>query len=281
MNVLPDVQALQRSVRELPALPQALTELLTALQREDVAVEQLALKIAHDQALTAKTLRLANCSFYGVAGRVHSIRDAVNVLGLRALSSAITAAAVAGSFARTHCEGFDLDAYWRHCSATALCAQAIAQTQRVDEAEAFTAALLHDIGHLALASRFPEAQTQALRLRAERDCQPSEAERELFGTDHAELGALIAEHWHFAPAIVDAIRHHHAPQDADTANLVDVVHAADNIAHALDLCGLHDELVPALSLAAWQRLELSPEQCRQIFVRTEWQLQDLCDALTL
>ena len=276
-----DPQALQAKVRELPALPQALSDLLAALQREDVAVEQLTLKIASDQALTAKTLRLANCSFYGVAGRVHSIRDAINVLGLRSLSSALTAAAVSGSFARPQCAGFDFDAYWRHSIASALCAQALAQALKIDEAAAFTAGLLHDIGRLALASHYPEGLAQALRHRAERDCQPITAERHVLGTDHAQVGALIAEHWRFAPAIVDAIGRHHAPPEDGSASLLDVVHVADNIAHALDVCSLPDELVPPLSLAAWTRVSLCPEQYRQIFERTEWQLKDVCEALTV
>jgi putative nucleotidyltransferase with HDIG domain len=276
-----DPQALQAAVRELPALPQALSDLLAALQREDVAMEQLALKIACDQALTAKTLRLANCSFYGVAGRVHSIRDAINVLGLRSLSSALTAAALSGSFARPRCDGFDFDAYWRHSTASALCAQSLARALKIDEAAAFTAALLHDIGRLALASHFPVALSQALRHRAAHDCQLFHAERQVLGTDHAELGALIAEHWRFAPAIVDAIRRHHAPPDDGGVSLLDIVHVADNIAHALDICGEPDELVPPLSLSAWTRLALSPEQYRQIFERTEWQLNDLCEALTV
>jgi putative nucleotidyltransferase with HDIG domain len=216
-----------------------------------------------------------------VAGRVHSIRDAINVLGLRSLSSALTAAALSGSFARPHCAGFDFDAYWRHSMASALCAQALAQSLKLDEAAAFTAGLLHDIGRLALASHYPEALAQALRHRAERDCQPITAERHTLGTDHAQVGAAIAEHWRFAPAIVDAIRLHHAPPDDGGPSLVDVVHVADNIAHALDVSALPDELVPPLSLPAWTRLALAPEQYRQIFERTEWQLKDLCDALTV
>jgi putative nucleotidyltransferase with HDIG domain len=270
---------LKARVRELPALPQVLTDLLLALQRDDVAVEQLALKIAHDQALTAKTLRLANCSFYGVAGRVGSIRDAINVLGLRTLSGALTAAALAGRFARPQCPGFDFDAYWRHSIAAALCARSLAQSLLLDESAAFTAALLHDIGRLALASSFPDELAGALRHRDERDCQLLDAERAVLGTDHCELGALIAEQWHFTAPVVEAIRGHHAPPAQGTPSLVDVVHVADNIAHALDVSALPDEMVPPLSLPAWTRLALTPEHYRQTFEHTERQLEDLCEAL--
>ncbi len=271
--------ALIDRVRELPPLPRVLTEVLLALQRDDVAVDQLSLKISQDEALAAKTLRLANCSFYGVAGRVGSIRDGINVLGLRTLSGALAAAAVAGRFPRIQCEGFDFDAHWRHSIGSALCAQAIARVLQMDEATAFTAALVHDIGRLALASHFPGEFAQTLHYQAEHDCLTHEAEQAVLGTDHCELGACIAEHWCFAVPVILAIRQHHAPQAQGPANLVDLVHVADNIAHGLDLSGLPSEAVPPLSVPTWMRLGLSAEQCREIFERVEQELDGLCNAL--
>ena len=271
-------ESLKDRVRELPPLPRVLTDVLLALQREDVAVEQLALKISQDEALTAKTLRLANCSFYGVAGRVGSIRDAINVLGLRTLSGALAAAAVAGRFPRVHCDGFDVDAHWRHSVGSALCAQAIARSLQIEPSTAFTAALLHDIGRLALASHFPEEF--GLALRHQHDSLVQEAEQAALGTDHCELGARIAEYWCFTSQVIHAIRGHHAPPAQGTLDLVDVVHVADNIAHALDLSQLPGEAVPPLSAPAWARVGLSPDECRAIFERVEQELDDLCDALT-
>lgn len=276
-----DAKIMVARVRDLPALPQALTDLLVALQREDVAIDQLAIRISRDQALTAKALRLANCSFYGVAGRVNSIHDAINVLGIRSLTTALTAAAVAGSFKRPDCRGFDLDAYWRHSMACALCAQAVAQTVNLDPGLAFTAGLLHDIGRLALAAQFPAAVEPAFAYRAKLDVPMRDAERHVLGFDHAEVGALVAQHWHFAGAVVDAIKWHHEPSDSIKATLTDVVHVADNIVHALDLANVTDELVPPLSPDAWTRLALTDSQCTRIFERTEIELDELCDALAL
>jgi len=274
-------ETLQARVRDLPALPQVVGELLAALRRDDVAVDQLALKIAHDQALAAKTLRLANCPFYGVPGRVSSIRDAINILGVRSLACAMTAAAVAGAFASAHCDGFDMAAYWSHSIATALSAQTIARAAGLDENSAFTAGLLHDIGRLALASRFPDAMARVVARRRADDAQMQAAEQAVLGIDHAQVGASIAHHWHFAPPVIDAIRRHHQPAEGGSATLIDVVHVADNVAHALGLSGDADELVPPLSLASWQRLGLTPEQCQQVFEQTEGQLSGLREALTV
>lgn len=276
-----DSKGMAARVRGLPALPQALTDLLLALRREDVAIDQLAIRISRDQALTAKALRLANCSFYGVAGRVNSIHDAINVLGIRSLSTALTAAAVAGSFARPECPGFDLDAYWRHSMACALCSQAIAETVHLDAGLAFMAGMLHDIGRLALAAHFAASVAPAFAYRAEHDIQMRDAERHVLGFDHTDVGALVAGHWHFATPVVDAIRLHHEPLEADHPTLTDVVHVADNIVHALDLAHAPDESVPPLSLHAWGRLSLTQPQCLRIFERTEAELDELCEALAI
>ena len=45
-----DAKLMVARVRDLPALPQALTDLLVALQREDVAIDQLAIRISRDAA---------------------------------------------------------------------------------------------------------------------------------------------------------------------------------------------------------------------------------------
>lgn len=276
-----EAEALLARIRDLPVLPQALADLMKAMQREDVAIDQLAATISHDQALTAKTLRLANSSFYGMPRRITSIRDAIGVLGLRNLGMALTAAGVSGCFALPQCRGFDLVAHWRHAVACALCARHAARVIGLDDTAAFTAGLLHDIGRLALASGLPETLAPVYEHRRLLDCQMDEAERALLGTDHADIGATIAMRWHFGSDVVEAIRHHHAPPGSTSATLTDVVHAANAIVHALDLSGVPDDMVPALAPDAWNRLGLDAGACHRLFAQTEAELNDLCEALSV
>jgi putative nucleotidyltransferase with HDIG domain len=268
-------------LRELPSLPQVVLDLQAALSREDVSLEDVADTVSHDQALAAKTLRIANCSFYGVPSRVVSIRQAIGILGLRSVSTLVMAAAVSDRFPRIACKGFDLKRYWRHSVAVALCAREIARRLRLDADTAFTAGLLHDLGRLALASQSPEALEAAYRLRAEQDGQMLAAERATLGGDHAEFGAEVGSRWHFGAAVIEAIRRHHEPGDATAATVVDVVHVADNMAHALDLGRDPDDMVPPLNVAAWNRLGLTQGQCFTIFENTEAELEGLCEALAV
>jgi putative nucleotidyltransferase with HDIG domain len=275
-------QAVVDSVRDLPALPAVVMELIQSLGRSDISAEQLAKKISHDQALTAKTLRLANSPFYGMSRKVTSIADATAILGLRTLRSVATAAGLAGTFSASACAGLDFKAFWRHSIATALCARSLALTQKLDGETAFVVGLLHDIGRLALASNFPQAFFEVLRHQRALDCLPFEAERAVLGTDHMIVGGLIAEHWHFTPGIIESIVQHHEPSSrpaGSLASLADLVNVADNMAHALDLSHLDGDMVPPIDMGAWLRLGVDEPRCIEIFRLAEAQHEDVCQAL--
>lgn len=266
------------ALRDLPPLPSVVLELVESLGHEELSAEQYAVKISRDQALAAKTLRLANSSFYGRGRQVRSVAEAIGVLGLRTVRGVVTAAGLAGSF-RRH-PGFDHDAFWRHSIGSALCAQALAGELGRDDADlAFTVGLLHDIGRLALASAFAPAYAEVEQWRRDQDCPDGDAERAVLGIDHAEVGGLIARQWNFAPAIVDAIRQHHAPPADAGLTLTGIAHVADAVAHALGLGGNADEAVPALVQPVWTACRLDDAACMRLFAHTEAQFETVCEAL--
>ncbi|MDR7379900.1 putative nucleotidyltransferase with HDIG domain [Rhodoferax ferrireducens] len=272
-------QEILRSARDLPALPAIVMELIQCMGDPHANMEQLAVKISHDQALASKTLRLANSSFYGLSRQVTSIAEATTILGLRTLRSIATAAGLVGGFPRPEGSSFDFAAFWRHSIGTALCARSVAQAARLDEDAAFTLGLLHDIGRLVLATHYSAQYAAAMAYRREQDCLNLVAEQHILGTNHTVVGGLIAEHWNFSPAIVAAIVEHHSPPETPEKSLTDVVHVADNIAHAMDLSHQDGDMVPALSLPAWSRLGLGESAYAQVFYATEQQYESVCQIL--
>lgn len=280
-----DPALLRQRVSELPALPQAVMEVLAILRSENARTEDCAERIARDQSMTARTLRLANSAFYGVPGRVATIRDAVHLLGRRTLGSLLTTAAVSAQFGACHCPGFDFGVFWRHALGVAIAAQAIAHELALDEDLAFTSGLLHDIGRLALAAHFPTEQAAVMAHARAADVPMLEAEHAVLALDHTQVGAMIASHWRFPEAVVQAITQHHAPTAARApgplASMADVVHVADAMTHALDLSHCDNEAVPELDELAWERLALKPTHCLRVFERTEAGVAALCQALSL
>ncbi|TFW32401.1 HDOD domain-containing protein [Massilia horti] len=266
-------------LEDLPSLPAVVMELLGSVDQEDVDISVLAKKVSYDQALTAKTLRLANSSLYGLQVKVTTIQQAITFLGFQTTRNLIIAVAVTGCFPSGRCPGFDDKAFWRHSIATAACARALARRMRFNQDYAFTAGLLHDIGRLVLVTRFPEPYQQVLAHRAEQDCTLLDAERAVLGIDHISAGVALAQHWNFSDTMRQAITNHHAPDTVGAGFLATIVHVANAIVHALDLANEKDELVPPVATVAWNALGLSEESYLHLFRETELQFEEMSTIL--
>jgi putative nucleotidyltransferase with HDIG domain len=268
-------EQLANSVQDLPSLPAVVMELLSSIEQENIDISVLAKKVSYDQALTAKTLRLANSSSYGLQVKVATIQQAITFLGFQTTRNLITAAAVTGCFPNGLCPGFNDKAFWRHSIATAACARSLARRLRFNQDVAFTAGLLHDIGRLVLVTGHPQAYGEVLAWRNRQDGEWLDAERAVLGIDHVVAGVALAEHWNFSDTMRQAIAYHHAPDTPGAGFLAAIVHVANAVVHALDLAGEDDELVPALSSVAWDAMGLNEDAYLDLFRETEQQLEEM------
>lgn len=278
MTVLNRDQVTAR-LKQLPSLPTAVSQLLASFASEEVDVEQISRQIARDQGLTARVLRVANSSFYGLQSKVGTINEAVVVLGFRAVRSMVMAVGMNGAFRVDQCAGFDAQSYLRHGVGVGLAARALAPLGGQNAELAFTGGLLHDIGQLVLASNFAAQYAFALDYRKKHDCPLVVAERDILGLDHAEVGGLLAEAWRFPDSLYQAVAEHHAPASAMANSLANVVHVADAFAHALGLSGAADEQVMAIDRTAWTRLGLDGEKCYKSLAGIEKCFEETCQIL--
>lgn len=264
-----------RRIKDLPTLPAVAQEMLNDLDDDEASLDTICEKVALDQALAAKTLRLANSSFYGANSKVVTIQQAVSMLGMKSVKNLIRISIVANSFPSTQCEGFDYTGFWRHSVATAICAELVSRKLQLKHDFAFTAGLLHDIGRLVLVTRFPTEYAQVLQYQVMHQCELLQAEQDVLGADHVIAGFVLAMHWQFSDAIQDAIRGHHEPDDPSLNSIAAIVHVANAIVHALDLA--HDELesVPHISQFAWDSIALTEHEFHEIFRETELRFEAL------
>lgn len=266
-------------VHDLPSLPAIIMALLSGMGQENIDIGSLADTASRDPALAAKILRLANSPFYGMQRRVTTMQQAIAILGFRSVRTLITATALAASFPAHGHGAFDFQAFWRHAIATAVCARALARHLDVNVEFAFMAGLLHDLGRLVLVTRYPQEYAAAVAYRATRDCYMLDAEREVLGVDHIMVGCALAGHWKFPETIQQAIAGHHAPEQPGMDTLAAVVHIADAIAHALDLAGAEDDLVPPVSAVAWDGLGMDDAAFMQVLRETEREFEAICQIL--
>jgi len=269
------LEQLAEGLHDLPSPPAVVLDLLGTLEDDDIDISVLAKKVSLDPALTAKTLRLANAAAFGLQVKVTTIQQAITFLGFQTMRNLITAAAVTGCFPTGRCPDFNDRAFWRHASASAVCARGLARRMRFNQDVAFTAGLLHDLGQLVLVSSHPDAYSAVLAWRRQHDCPLIEAERAVLGVDHVDAGVALATHWHFSDAMRQAIARHHAPDMPGAGVLAAIVHVADAIVHALDIAGVADELVPPVSAVAWEAMGLNEEAYGYLFQETERQFEEM------
>lgn len=260
---------------DLPSPPAVVMELLGSIDQEDADLSLLAKKVAADGALTAKTLRLANSSAFGLQVKATTIQQAMAFLGFQATRDLILAAAMTGCFPSGRCPGFDDKAFWRLSIATAACARVLARNMKFNQDVAFTAGLLHGIGRLVLVTRFPTQYDAVLRERARTDGDLLETEQAVIGIDHIFAGAALAEHWQFSGTMQQAIAFYREPETPGAGFLATIVHVANAVAHALDISGDEHEMVPDVSSVAWTALGLSEEVWLHVFRETELQYEEM------
>jgi putative nucleotidyltransferase with HDIG domain len=98
---------------------------------------------------------------------------------------------------------------------------------------AFTAGVLHDVGKLILAGNLPEMFIRVQALMEKGKLSERAAERQVYGVNHAKVGACLLAGWGLPLPILEAIAFHHEPErSADkTFSLLAAVHAANIFAH--------------------------------------------------
>ena len=267
-----------QQIRDLPVLPTIVQDLMK-LGQEDADIHVITRKVSLDQALSAKTLRFANSSFYGLQSRVTTIQQAVTLIGVDAVRHVVTATTLTSYFPQNDCEGFSFTTQWRHSIAAAVCARVLARHLRVNQEYAFTAGLLHDIGRLVLVTHFRPEYEAVIAYRKEHDCEWLTAERAVMGIDHVVVGEALAIHWNFSDTIRRAIAGHHNPEAQKEHSLAAIVHIANAIVHALDLSGQEDDVVPPVSPTAWEGLGLDENTYQQVFRETELLFEEVSRVL--
>lgn len=233
MQECPTLDDLVADISHLVSPPEIHWQLEEAIESPYSSWERVADIISQDPNLSAQLLKLANSAFHAQR-HVDTLSRAVALLGTRVLYDLAIGVSAMGVFQRLPAELLDVSAFWRHSLATGMVAKTLAQHANVLHPERlFVAGLLHEVGILALCMRFPHRMSEALTPARHDEDLLAPRERELFGYDHAEVGARLLELWHLPISTTDSVRHHHRPWLAKGPSLEPaLVHLADKIANA-------------------------------------------------
>jgi len=263
-------------ISRLDPLPVTARRLTEMVGDDSVTVRDIAAVVEYDAAVAANVVRVANSAAYAGRYPVERVRDAVVRLGTANLLTVVL-----GDFLRIFKSGaplYDLteDDLYLHSASASLMIKAMSEEACCSmPAAASIAALLHDIGKLIMV-RYMEEDVSALQSLAKgKNIDFVEAEKEVLGCDHAELGAAIARNWGFPAEIILGIEHHHNVVPGGNGILLDAVMLANYAAKSIGF-GLGAEAfnMPLDFDGSRQRLGLSIEAFDRACAQTSLWMMD-------
>lgn len=258
-------------VHALPALPVVVNAVLRDINNPRSHAGHIGRLLAHDQALTARILRMANSAFYAPKDTVRNVEQAVVLLGLSTVNAILVKASIFDAIDAQKAKPF-----WLHALGAACCARAIARLARIGrEDEAFVMGLLHDIGKLALESEFKDEYAMARNLVSHQGGLIRDAEENIFGCDHSMVGQHLCTRWSLPHDFIEAIGFHHCPDRASENGIrwASCVHLADICARALLIGNGGDNSIPIVNDTAMKTLGLRNQDFEKMFVLAEEELE--------
>lgn len=232
------LRALVGRIGSLPAMPKTYARLKAALTETDTTSQQVAAIVSADALIAAKVLQVANSAFFRLARPITRIKDAVAYLGFASIRNLVMSAEVFSQWEKLRPPaGLEAERLQHHAQLTAAaCVALAANTPMADDA--LLVGLIHDIGYWILILECPAELQRALKLAADSGISSEQAEREVIGATHAEIGAYLLGLWGFPYTIVEAVAFHHVPTTVPQKHF-DLL-AILSVAHSLCTHGAND-----------------------------------------
>ena len=232
------LKAIVAQIGSLPPVPQIYNKLCEVLRSPESSIADAGHIIETDLALTAKILQVTNSAFFGLRREVSTVSQAVSLLGLNTIKALILARGLFAPMEKAKLpRGFSIDVLWQHSMIVGTYAQAICQTEDLPKeiaGNAYTAGLLHDTGELVFAASCTESYTRVCDYATKNELSLSEAEKEVLGCTHGQVGAYLLGIWGLPHPIVESVAYHHNPSDSigSVFSPLAAVHVADVLAFA-------------------------------------------------
>ena len=261
-----------RGLGELPPMPQILMRAREIMENPSSGFAELAAVLETDQAIATRVLKMANSSYYGMSGKVSSIKHASVVLGQKTLGELITMVSASSVLGNT-LTGYGLDSgdLWLHSLVVAFASKHLATMKKPELAnDAFSAGLIHDSGKLILDPYVTERKDSFEDFMRDGEKTFLSAEKAILGFDHSEIAAEVCKEWQIPESLTGAIRYHHYPGSSGGDELAFIVHVADTVAIMTGIGAGIDGMLYEMDEKALELLGLEGEDLTDLM----WQAAD-------
>ncbi len=263
----------------LPTLPGVAVRILEMGRNPDVNVGVLAGLLARDPALSSRMLRVCNSPLYAQRRTATNLHQAVMLLGLNSTMTMALSFTLSEVYHSTSVQRRVLDHVWRRAVIAALIGRLLGERIGLSALdELYLAALLQDLGILALYASVPERYTPLLE-RFDTHDGLIDLERATLGADHGEVGTWLMRHWGLPERLAVTASAVHDP-DAQSVpeelrSSVYCVAVAGLLADCFLMSGGREEGMDAAVLAAQRWLGLEQEAMESLVEQTVAALPEL------
>jgi len=255
---------------KLPVFRPVAVQLLSELAREDTDVNKVKDLLNSDPAFSAEVLTLANSSLYARQSRINTVHRAIVVLGLDRTRALAATVALHGMVGGVQAKGAVADS-WRHSRAAGVSAERLAPFYSLQPEQAYTAALMHDIGRLGMLSAYPEYPVLLANTQGSTE-DLLEEERQTLSVDHCEAGKWLTKLWGLPDEFGATTANHHGPVTGTVGDRTDLVRLACLFAQAFGF-----KAAPLIDCPSPEALiKLIPEG---VYPRSRFSLEELAERL--
>lgn len=277
-------KALLERIKKAPRFSDTALKLMKIINSENFSADDIISVIKYDNKLTALVLKILNSAEFGLRRSVDSIKTAVTMLGAQKVL-AIAQEVYTKMYLDKPLEGYEGGSMWQHSLRTALAASELAPLckQPFDPERAFTAGILHDIGKTILSDFLGDTAHNFIdSIDRHKLHDYLEAEASKLGTNHSEIGEILAREWKLPEFICQAIAHHHRPQNAEEEYrpIAYIIHLADIIAMLSCSDQGSDSLLYEVDTTYTQYFTLENDQMSEIILNIDLEFEQISKSLS-
>ncbi len=281
------IKTIKRFIERMPSLPTSVTKVLEICNRPDTSPNDLNRVISLDPVLTGQVLRLINSAYYALPNRITSLTRAIIMLGINTVKNLALATSVLSTFKdRIACKKVSMDDFWAHSLGVGVIAKTLAQISGVTPAEQetyFVAGLLHDLGKIPLANKFPAEYDQVVENAGNNGGSLVQWEQNVFGINHLQVGGMIADKWKLNQEMRSAIIGHCLEcEDVPDHRVAIMVALADYLAVRFEIGAAgNGKVEDKVLVAALSRISIKPDRLEGLRSKVELEVDKARDFLKI
>lgn len=194
----------------VPPQPQIMVDLQMEQLMPEPDLKAIAKLIGQDPGLSGALLKIVNSPHFGLANRISSIQQAVNLLGCNTVINLINAQSIKGEMSDETI--VTLNRFWDTAQDVAMTCLTLAKRIGYQPAdECYALGLFHNCGIPLMVKCFPDYMQVLEEAYASNNDERRvvDVENDRLNTNHAVVGYFTARSWRLPEHLCEAIANHH------------------------------------------------------------------------